>query len=70
MDFVSTRNQNNKVSFAQAITNCLCADGGFYVPSTSEDMRPWIYYLKETTSFSYIAGSLTSAFMKNEFSPL
>ena len=70
MDFVSTRNQNNNVSFTQAITNCLCADGGLYVPSASEDMRPWIYYLKETTSFASIAGSLTSALMKNEFSPL
>lgn len=70
MDFVSTRNQDNKASYSQAITNCLCADGGLYVPSTTEDMRPWIYYLKETTSFASIAGSLTSAMLQKEFSPL
>lgn len=70
MDFVSTRNQNNRVSYSQAITHCLCPDGGLFVPSSSEDMRPWIYYLKETTSFASIAGSLTSALLRKEFSPL
>lgn len=70
MDFVSTRNQDNKASFSQAITNCLCSDGGLYIPSTNEDLRPWVYYLKNTTSFSSIAGSLTSALLKEEFSPI
>ena len=33
-------------------------------------MRRWIYYIDETTPFSSIAGSLTSALMHEEFSPI
>lgn len=70
MEFVSTRNQNNRVGFAGAIRNCYCSDGGLYVPASEDNLRPWIYYLKDSTSFSSIAGSLTTAIMKDEFSPL
>lgn len=70
MQFTSTRNSNLTVSFSQAVRDCIPDDGGVFVPSSIEDMRRWIYYIDETTSFSSIAGSLTSALMHEEFSPI
>ena len=70
MQFTSTRNSNLKVSFSQAVRDCIPNDGGVFVPSSIEDMRRWIYYIDETTSFASIAGSLTSALMHEEFSPI
>ncbi len=70
MQFTSTRNNNLKVSFSQAVRDCIPDDGGVFVPSSIEDMRRWIYYIDETTPFASIAGSLTSALMHEEFSPI
>ena len=70
MIFTSTRNKKLSVSFAEAIRNCMPSDGGLYVPSQTEDLRRWILYMDENTSFSSIAGSLTSAFIREEFSPI
>ena len=70
MQFTSTRNNNLTVSFSQAVRDCIPDDGGVFVPSTIEDMRRWIYYIDETTPFASIAGSLTSALMHEEFSPI
>ena len=70
MLFTSTRNNDLSVSFSQAVRDCIPEDGGVFVPSSIEDMRRWIYYIDETTPFSSIAGSLTSALMHEEFSPI
>ena len=70
MLFTSTRNNDLKVSFSQAVRDCIPDDGGVFVPSSIEDMRRWIYYIDETTPFASIAGSLTSALMHEEFSPI
>jgi len=70
MRFVSTRNPDNKVSFKQAVLDCMPKDGGLYVPDDCDDLRKWILYANEDTSFSNIAGSLTSAFINEEFSPI
>ena len=70
MQFTSTRNNNLTVSFSQAVRDCIPDDGGVFVPSSIEDMRRWIYYIDETTPFASIAGSLTSALMHEEFSPI
>lgn len=70
MLFTSTRNQNLSVKFSQAVKECIPADGGVFVPSSIEDMRRWIHYIDEKTSFTSIAGSLTSALIKDEFSPI
>jgi threonine synthase len=70
MDLVSTRNSKNPVSFRSAVLDCIPDDGGLYVPSKEEDLRPWIMYMDEKTSFSSIAGTLTSAILKREFSPV
>ena len=70
MHFTSTRNNDLSVTFSQAVRDCIPDDGGVFVPSSIEDMRRWIYYIDETTSFSSIAGSLTSALMHEEFSPI
>jgi threonine synthase len=68
--FVSTRNNKEQVSFSQAILHCIAPDGGLYVPAYTENLSPWIMYMDNTTSFSSIAGSLTSALIKEEFSPI
>ncbi len=70
MQFVSSRDPNKQVCFSQAVTDCIPPDGGMYVPAYEENLRPWILYMNETTSFSSIAGSLTSALLKEEFSPI
>ena len=70
MVFTSTRNKKISESFAHAIKNCMPQDGGLYVPSQTEDLRRWILYMDENTSFASIAGSLTSAFIREEFSPI
>ena len=70
MKFTSSRDKSSTVTFAQAVMNCMPEDGGLYVPCETEDLRRWILYTNENTKFSSIAGSLTSAFIKDEFSPI
>lgn len=45
-------------------------DGGLYVVDGTADLRRWILYTNENTSFSSIAGTLTSALINNEYSPI
>ena len=72
MLFTSTRTINLDYKFSQAVHNCLPSDGGVFVPSPNQiaDLREWIYYIDKDTPFKSIAGTLTSAFMKEEFSPI
>ena len=70
MQFSSTRNSNNVINFSKAITECVSPDGGLYVPASQDNLKPWIYYLTETTTFASMAGALTSAMIKEEFSPI
>ena len=70
MHFISTRNGDLSVLFSQAVRECAPSDGGVFVPYSIEDMRRWIYYIDESTSFTSIAGSLTSAIMNDEYSPI
>lgn len=70
MELISTRNGTNRVSFRNAVLDCIPPDGGLYVPAKEEDLRPWVMYMDEATSFSSIAGTLTSALLKEEFSPV
>lgn len=70
MKFTSTRNKDLKVSFSQAVNDCIPSDGGVFVPADIEDLRRWLYYIDENTSFTSIAGTLTSALIKDEFSPI
>ena len=67
MDLVSTRNSNNIVSFYEAVTNCMPADGGLYIPKEALDLSDWTFYLNEKSSFTSIAGALTSALLQKEF---
>ncbi len=46
------------------------SDGGLYVPCDTEDLRHWILYADENTSFANLAGTLTSALINREFSPI
>jgi len=70
MQFTSTRNRDLSVPFSQAVRDCIPEDGGVFIPSSIEDLRRWIYYIDEKTSFTSIAGSLTSALIKEEYSPI
>lgn len=70
MRFTSTRNKSISVSFSQAVLDCMPDDGGLYVPFETEDLRRWVLYTDENTTFQSIAGSLTSAFIRDEFSPI
>ena len=69
--FISSRFSNNtEISFSEAILNCLPEDGGMYVPIIDESLANWILYMNGQTSFQSIAGTLTSAIIRNEFSPI
>lgn len=70
MHFKSTRNENETVDFAHVILDCMPSDGGLYVPCDILDLRRWILYVNENTTFTSIAGTLTSAFIGDEFSPI
>lgn len=70
MRFVSTRNGKDSVGFKDALLRCMPSDGGLYVPFDTEDLRSWILYADETTSFANLAGTLTSALINKEFSPI
>ncbi len=70
MKFFSTRDPENTASFKKAILDCMPSDGGLYVPDETGDLRRWIYYVDEHTPFASLAGSLTSAMIKDEFSPI
>ena len=70
MQFTSTRNNDLSVPFSKAVRDCIPEDGGVFVPSSIEDLRRWIYYIDENTSFTSIAGALTSALIKDEYSPI
>ncbi len=70
MQFVSTRDSANVVGFSRALLDCMPVDGGLYVPYKSEDLRKWILYADENTSFANLAGTLTSALINTEFSPI
>ena len=60
MIFTSTRNSSLEVSFSRAVKECLPEDGGVFVPSPNafEDLRRWIYYINEDTSFTSISTAL------------
>ncbi len=70
MLFTSTRNRDLSVPFSKAVKDCIPEGGGVFIPSSIEDLRRWIYYIDEKTSFSSIAGSLTSALINDEYSPI
>ncbi|MBB5226029.1 pyridoxal-phosphate dependent enzyme [Treponema ruminis] len=70
MKFTSTRNPSESVNFAKAVLDCMPEDGGLYIPEEFADLRKWILYTNENTSFSSIAGTLTSACINTEFSPI
>lgn len=70
MKFISTRDSENFVNFEKAVLNCIPGDGGFFIPEDFVDLRRWILYTDEKTTFSSIAGALTSACINEEFSPI
>lgn len=70
MKLNSTRNSSNKVNFYNAVLDCMPIDGGLYIPEDFADLRKWLLYTNEKTTFSSIAGALTSACINDEFSPI
>lgn len=72
MIFTSTRDSSLSVKFSEAVNKCIPGDGGVFIPSPNSivDLRRWIYYINERTTFKSIAGTLTSAFIQDEFSPI
>lgn len=71
MKFTSSRvSKNLNLSFSEAVLNCFPQDGGMYVPIFDESFANWILYMNGQTSFQSIAGTLTSAMIKDEFSPI
>ncbi len=70
MRFTSTRNKNLKVGFEQVIRDCMPPDGGLYVPADVNDLRRWILFTNEHTTYASVAGAMTLACVNSEFSPI
>ncbi len=70
MRFTSTRDKSLNASFEKAICDCMPSDGGLYVPADVNDLRRWILFTDENTSYASIAGALTLACVNEEFSPI
>lgn len=70
MRFTSTRDKSLNSSFKHAILDCMPQDGGLFVPDGNADLRRWILYTNENTSFASIAGTLTLACINDEYSPI
>ena len=70
MRFTSTRNRTISVGFEQVIRNCIPEDGGLYIPADMSDLRRWILYSDEQTSYASVAGAMTLACINEEFSPI
>lgn len=70
MKFTSTRNNSEAVNYASSVMDCMPSDGGLYIPEDFADLRKWLLYTNEKTTFSSIAGALTSACINDEFSPI
>jgi threonine synthase len=58
-----------KVSFKDSIFNCLPLDGGLYVPASVADMRQYILYMDEGTSFPELVGAMAPALLQGELNP-
>ena len=58
------------MNFSKAVLDCMPSDGGLYIPNEFADLRKWLLYTDEKTTFSSIAGALTSACINKEFSPI
>lgn len=70
MRFTSTRNKKLNVGFEHVIRDCMPADGGLYVPADVNDLRRWILFTNEQTTYASVAGALTLACVNSEFSPI
>lgn len=70
MKCISTRGSTPPAGFVKAVRDCMPPDGGLYIPEDFDDLRRWILYTDEGTSFTSLAGTLTSAYIKEEFSPI
>ncbi len=70
MRLASTKNMHNEVGFIKAVLRCLPNDGGLYQPVSEENLSPWIFHMDESKPFSSVAGTLTSALLNEELSPV
>ena len=69
MLFKSTRTNGSPVSFREAILHCLPGDGGLYVPATVADLRQFILYMDDDTSYPELVSTIAPALMEGELNP-
>ena len=69
MQFISTRAGGNPVSFKEAVLRCLPSDGGLYVPASTVDLRQYILYMDESTSYPDLVATVAPPLLEGEFNP-
>ena len=69
MNFVSTRNPDNPVSFTEAMFRGLAPDGGLYRPESTPDLSAFFSSLADDVPFNELASGLTSALLGPEIGP-
>ena len=66
MDFTSTRNTGERVSFTEALFRGLAPDGGLYRPLSTPDLTPFFTTLRDDVPFNELATGLTTALLAPE----
>jgi threonine synthase len=69
MQFISTRAGGTPVSFKEAVLRCLPAEGGLYVPTSTVDLRPFILYMDESTTYPELVATVAPPLLEGEFNP-
>jgi threonine synthase len=69
MKFVDTRNPTESVSFSDAIFSTLAPDGGLYQPASDADVRQFLLYMDESTSFQELSEVMISSLFEDEINP-
>lgn len=66
MKYVSTRNQNHKVTFCDALLNGLAPDGGLYFPETFPELSKQDIAALKSYSYEELAFYITNLFIEDE----
>ncbi|MDR2501574.1 MAG: threonine synthase [Treponema sp.] len=69
MQFKSTKNDRETVSFREAALRCLPDDGGLYAPASDMDLRHFLFYMDADTSFPELVAALAPLLLQDALTP-
>lgn len=69
MQFRSTNSKELRVSFKDAVLNCLPTDGGLYVPEQAIDLRQFFLYMDDKISYPELVATVAPSLLQGELNP-